>query len=474
MNGGQESDLAVLGQIAVLYVEDEEITRKDVENLLRPLAAGVRTAGNGQEGLFEFVRERPDVVITDIYMPVMDGIGLVGKIRELDADVPVVVATAADDPQAMARAINAGVGGYLLKPVDPGALVRALAAQGRVVLARKELAKQRDLNLVLRESIPFPVMILDPANQAIVTANAAARRLGFAEGQKLAGPMFPEQVLSGLQDVASYFAKSRDEVVQDGQLAAFGRIFEVFHRPVTAELVFFMARDITEGKRLEQLREDVERITRHDLKSPLNVILNAPELLLESFPQDSQEADLLRMIRQAGNQMLQMINLSLDLYKMELGSYRLCRQAVDIPAVLRRAAAEQEGLVAGKNLSLDIRAGGGPCEPGPLAAGDACLLQSMFANLLRNAVEASPEREAVSLDVIAGDPLEIRIHNLGTVPASVRETFFEKYATAGKKNGTGLGTHSAWLIAKTHGGQIGFTSSETGGTTVWVRLPAWH
>jgi signal transduction histidine kinase len=476
MNGGHEGDLRVLRQIAVLYVEDEEITRRDVESLLRPLAARVHTAGDGQEGLFEFVSQRPDVVITDICMPVLDGIGLVGKIREMDLDVPVIIATAADDPQAMARAINAGVGGYLLKPVDPEALVRILAAQGRIVLARKELVRQRDLNLVLRESIPFPVMLLDLAGQAIVTANAAARRLGFAEAQKIAGPMFPEPILTGLHNVASYFEKGRDEVLQDGQHAAFGRIFEFSHRPITADLVFFMAQDVTERKRLEQLREDVERITRHDLKSPLNIILNVPELLRDAFPQGSEEAQMLRLVRQAGSQMLHMINLSLDLYKMELGSYRLCAQAVDVAAVLCVAAAEQDPLVEGKRLCLDIKAAEDAGEPErrPLAAGDAFLLQSLFANLLRNAAEASPDEGIVSVAIIPGDTLEIRIHNFGAVPAEVRESFFEKYATAGKKDGTGLGTHSAWLIAKAHGGQIGFTSSDAEGTTVWVRLPAWR
>jgi signal transduction histidine kinase len=67
--------------------------------------------------------------------------------------------------------------------------------------------------------------------------------------------------------------------------------------------------------------------------------------------------------------------------------------------------------------------------------------------------------------------LRIAIHNAGVVPEAVRDRFFEKYATSGKRSGTGLGTYSAQLIAKAHGGHIEFTTSEAEGTRVTVVLP---
>ena len=63
------------------------------------------------------------------------------------------------------------------------------------------------------------------------------------------------------------------------------------------------------------------------------------------------------------------------------------------------------------------------------------------------------------------------IANKGAVPESVRERFFEKYATAGKARGTGLGTYSARLIALSHGGDIAMATDDAG-TVVTVRLPA--
>jgi signal transduction histidine kinase len=57
------------------------------------------------------------------------------------------------------------------------------------------------------------------------------------------------------------------------------------------------------------------------------------------------------------------------------------------------------------------------------------------------------------------------------VPEEIRDRFFEKYTTAGKATGTGLGTYSARLIAETHGGSVHLETSEETGTTVSVHLP---
>ncbi len=102
--------------------------------------------------------------------------------------------------------------------------------------------------------------------------------------------------------------------------------------------------------------------------------------------------------------------------------------------------------------------------------GERYLIFSMFGNLLRNAVE-SCENKSVSVDIRINDDCIIKIHNAGVVPASIRETFFEKYVTEGKSGGTGLGTYSARLIVEKHGGEISLNSMEEAGTTVTVKLP---
>jgi signal transduction histidine kinase len=87
-------------------------------------------------------------------------------------------------------------------------------------------------------------------------------------------------------------------------------------------------------------------------------------------------------------------------------------------------------------------------------------------------LEASPKGGEVKLSFLRGaGGCKIGIHNAGAVPEDMRDRFFEKYATSGKTDGTGLGTYSAQLIATAHGGRVEFTTSEEEGTTVTVFLP---
>jgi signal transduction histidine kinase len=111
-----------------------------------------------------------------------------------------------------------------------------------------------------------------------------------------------------------------------------------------------------------------------------------------------------------------------------------------------------------------------------LIAGEETLLETMFTNLIKNAIEASPEGGTVTVSMntieMQGQPFHlIDIHNLGVIPMDIRENFFEPYTTSGKASGTGLGTHSALLVARTHKGDINFTTSEQEGTHLLVSLP---
>jgi signal transduction histidine kinase len=94
-----------------------------------------------------------------------------------------------------------------------------------------------------------------------------------------------------------------------------------------------------------------------------------------------------------------------------------------------------------------------------------------LANLVRNAVEASPREGEVGVSITRNGSYFFDIHNQGVVPEQVRDRFFERYATYGKKGGNGLGTYVAALIAKTHGGSVRFTTNEEEGTHLLVELP---
>ncbi|MBF0529341.1 MAG: hybrid sensor histidine kinase/response regulator [Deltaproteobacteria bacterium] len=227
-----------------------------------------------------------------------------------------------------------------------------------------------------------------------------------------------------------------------------------------------------------RLREVVERITHHDLKGPLNGIILVPQLLLEECVLTESQRQLLKIVEQSGYDMLEMINRSLDLFKMETGIYDFRPEPVDILSVMRRVLAEVASMVIAKNLQIALLVDDQFPRDGQKVMVMAESLSksfargSMFSNLCKNAVEASPREDVIKIGLERGTAVTISIDNGGEVPEEIREHFFDKFVTAGKRDGTGLGTYSARLIARTQKGTINLDTSVAGRTCIRVTLPS--
>lgn len=233
--------------------------------------------------------------------------------------------------------------------------------------------------------------------------------------------------------------------------------------------------DITEEKRIARLRDDVERTVRHDLKNPLSGIIGFTTLLEDAENLGEEEKEYIALIRQSGYKILHMINNSLDLFKMEEGNYRFFPEECDLISILNTVIMEQSEKLPMKQLAILLTLNGKEINEKSVLPikGEPYNLESLFSNLLSNAIDASPAGKTITLSITEGDPVHIEMHNHGAVPEEIRGTFFSRYATSGKKQGTGLGTYSARLIARTHGGDITFTTSESAGTSLFVTLPAY-
>lgn len=221
-----------------------------------------------------------------------------------------------------------------------------------------------------------------------------------------------------------------------------------------------------------ELREDVERITRHDLKTPLNAVIGGTDIIMMDGGLTEEQIQWVDIIRSSGYAMLDMIDRSLDMYKMETGVYQFEPEPVDILEVFRKISVELNSTASAKQVTLKMELGGEEPAEGQILKvfGEPLLCYSLFANLIKNAIEASPEGETVEITLSGGIPRVACISNRGAVPEEIRDRFFEKYVTSGKKTGTGLGTYSARLIAETMGDTISLSSSEEEGTVITVHL----
>ena len=229
--------------------------------------------------------------------------------------------------------------------------------------------------------------------------------------------------------------------------------------------------DISEKIDLERLKEDVDRILRHDLKTPLNAIVALPQLLKENDSLTLEQYDYLDNIERSGWRMLRMINSSLDIFKMEEGSYRCSLSPTDLVCISNEVVDDLQSSLNKLNSSVVFY-----CDAKLVTSGNQFVILSeetnffnMMSNLLANAIEASPFGSDILINFKNSSPKTISITNKGVVPKTIREHFFEKYKTYGKPHGTGLGTYSAKLIAEALGYHIEMqTSDETNETTITI------
>ncbi|HEX2545749.1 MAG TPA: response regulator [Ramlibacter sp.] len=217
-----------------------------------------------------------------------------------------------------------------------------------------------------------------------------------------------------------------------------------------------------------RLREDVERISRHDLKTPLNSIMGAARLLQDDTRLSNDQQELVGVLQRAGLRMLEMVNLSMGLFRMETGTYELRPQAVNLREVVARALVDLHSYADACGVTLHLL----ETDRQPVVVrAEELLCYSIIANLVKNAIEATGSGGRVAVGLRRGEPVVLTVHNPGEVPPDIARRFFDKYVTGGKSGGTGLGTYSARLMAHAQHGDL-MMRTGSGGTTLTLTLPS--
>lgn len=154
-------NLRLLEGISLLYVEDNPDIRDQLSLFLRRRVGTFHVATNGAEGLELFRQHRPDIVVTDILMPVMDGLKMAEGIRALSEDTPIIVTTAFNEQDYFIRSIDLGIDKYVLKPVDTEQLTRAVLRSAKALTQKREAEAGNALIHFILDMNPTLMMILD-------------------------------------------------------------------------------------------------------------------------------------------------------------------------------------------------------------------------------------------------------------------------------------------------------------------------
>ena len=268
--------------IRLLYVEDDQASRDLVSRLLGRQVREFHVAVNGREGLELFRTLSPDVVLTDIMMPEMDGLEMIRKIREIDPECQIVILTAFCDTEYLLDCISLGINHYSIKPVNFAQLSHVIGVCSDSIQLKRDLKKQGELVHMLSQAMeqaPAPVVItaLDGSIEYVnamfsrITGYTAAEVLG-RNPRLLKSNINPPEVYQDLWQTIRAGKEWESELAnrrKNGQIYwEWVRICPLLDSQGVVTKYLKVAQDITERKNYE---ENLHFLSTHD---PLTGLFN--------------------------------------------------------------------------------------------------------------------------------------------------------------------------------------------------------
>ncbi|MEW6387686.1 MAG: ATP-binding protein [Thermodesulfobacteriota bacterium] len=354
------------------------------------------------------------------------------------------------------------------------------------------LSEERYRSVV--EKSPDFIIVLDNQGCILGANTATARALGIPSralaGRSLAEYLDPEDAKVWLDQVNYVFTTGRN-FESKGEVRLRGRAYwlSTYLVPLygedtrTVERVLVIARDMTDRQRMEEQMVRTEKLASmgtlaagvaHEINNPVGIMLGFTELLLDRFPPDSKEHELLKTIERQGLNCKRIVENLMTFARQPAKQEDFSDLNQDLENVLKLV----QNTLLTKKIDLELRLSQGL----PRVRGDASELQQVFLNLITNAIAAMPEggRLSISTRVKTDDSLvETIIADTGTgIPKEFVDRIFDPFFTTKKVGeGTGLGLSVSYAIIDKYGGKIRFetrTATETTGptgTTFFVSLP---
>ncbi|MBD2314730.1 PAS domain S-box protein [Desertifilum sp. FACHB-1129] len=263
-----------------------------------------------------------------------------------------------------------------------------------------------------------------------------------------------------------------------------GRVFERYSLPqrlgdnIIGRVWSFC--DITEGKKIERLKNEFVSMVSHELRTPLTSIRGSLSLMMGGVVGElpAPAKSLIEIAYKNSERLVLLINDILDIEKIESGKMDFSLQPFDLVSLVEqaieanRAYGEQFGVsfcleTEVENIQVNV---------------DSTRLMQVMANLLSNAAKFSPLNDVVTVQIQAqlGEWVQVSVRDRGAgIPEAFRSQIFQKFAQADssdsrQKGGTGLGLSISKAIIERLGGEIGFDTEVDRGTTFYFSLPQWR
>jgi signal transduction histidine kinase/FixJ family two-component response regulator len=489
----------------VLVVDDNRDMRDYLARLLRPHYA-VETTVDGEAALTAAHADPPDLILSDVMMPGLDGFGLVAALRADPGtcDVPIILLSARAGEEARVEGFQAHVDDYVVKPFSARELL--VRVEGRLELAR--LRKQAMLHeQAIRAQIeslflqaPAAIGLLHGPEHVYTLANA--RYLELVGGRDIVGKpireALPELAGQGIFELLDRVYATGEPYVGE-ELATqidrhgTGTLEDVYFTFVYAPMrdadgrvdgIFVHVYDITEqvlarraAEQAAHARDEFLSIASHELRNPVAGIKGTAQLLRRmrrSGRLDDERLDRYLTSIVVGSQRLTTLTEDLlDVSRLQQGVLPLRLRRTDLVALIQDIVTRLPEHIRPR-VRTDLADGLQPLQVDPDR------VEQVIVNLLDNADKYAPGREPIQVSLAdEGDGLLLRArdHGIG-LPIGAAERIFQPFGRAANAQaanipGLGLGLYICRQIAERHGGKLWAESDGEGkGTVVSLWLPS--
>ncbi|MEP6491735.1 MAG: ATP-binding protein [bacterium] len=500
----------------VLVVDDNIDMRAYITRLLEH-AYDVDAAVDGEDALAHIERHMPDLVLTDVMMPRMDGFALLAAVRANDhtRNLPIIVLSARAGEESTVEGLGAGADDYLVKPFAARELLARVQTHLELARVRAE-AQSRVVAVLERENArmaatfehaPAFIALLRGRTHVFESANPAYRDL--VGNRELIGKSvhaaFPELAVQGYLDLLDgVFAtgqphigsESRLMLQRDGHSEPDERFVNFVYQPlldaageVSGILVHGI--DVTDQVRARQQIDDLyHRVQEanasktqflaamsHELRTPLNAILGYADLLtlgVRGPLAEAQRTDVER-IRTASRYLLSLINDILNFIRVEAGQVDFHIAPVDVAELFSQSGELVVQPIRAKGLHFTVT----PPSVTVTVLADPERAQQILLNLLTNAVKFTDRAGTVSLTcTIHDDAAHIHVRDSGRgIPKDQLSRIFEPFvqidraASRDAQMGVGLGLAISRDLARKMDGDLSVRSELGVGSEFTLVLP---